>query len=94
MRTDIRSRRKTVNGDMSVAMRNLEAQLNKRMDSIQSSVQTHVSDGRVHTIRECVEEMERNLKKLKDVNEAFTRLAGRLDKCSKKKSQPCPSWRA
>ena len=79
MRTDNRSMRKTVNGDMSVAMSNLEAQLNKRMDSFQSFVQTLLSDGRVHTLGERVQEIQRNWKKMNTDNESFTRLAGRLD---------------
>ena len=60
-------------------MSNLEAQLNKRMDSIQSSVQTLLLDGQVHTLGEHVEEIERILKKVSDDNESFAGFAAHLD---------------
>ena len=66
--------------DISVAVGDCESQLNKRIDSIQSSIQKLVRDGRIVTLGERVDEIERVLKKLNASNESIGNLEKRLNR--------------
>ena len=79
MRNEVRGHRKNFNGDISVAVGDCESQLNKRIDSIQSSIQTLVRDGRIGTLGERVDEIERVLEKLNASNESIKNLEQRLN---------------
>ena len=79
MRNEIRGHQKNLNGDISVAVGDCESQLNKRIDSIQSSSQTLVRDGRIVTLGERVDEIERVLEKLNASNESIKNLEKRLN---------------
>ena len=79
MRNAIRGHRRNLNGDTSVAVGDCESQLNKRIDSIQSSIQTLDRDGRIVTLGERVDEIERILKKLNASNDSSTNLEKRLN---------------
>ena len=79
VRNEVRGHRKNLNGDISVAVGDCESQLNKRIDSIQSSIQTLVRDGRIVTLGERVDEIERVLEKLNASNESIKNLEKRLN---------------
>ena len=79
MRNEVRGHRKLLNGDISVAIGDCESQLNKRIDSIQSSIQTLVRDGHIVTLGERVDEIERVFEKLNASNESIKNLEQRLN---------------